>query len=169
MGTTVQDFTTKSWDEARAQLFADLRRMATEIFSQQGYAFDTTGNLKLDAAVSGQLTPPNGGHGGMINLSDQASIPMDASEGSLFYIGALGNRTLQAPSNPTPGQMVTIAHSALGGSNRTLTLTTGASRAFRFNTTIPALTATVSATTDYIMACYNSVDMRWDLLTYIKG
>lgn len=101
-------------------------------------------------------------------LTDGATVALDASLGNDFKLSAGGNRTILAPTNATAGQVIVIRHSA-SGADRTLTLTTGSSGAFRFGTDITALTATSSGKTDYISAKYNSTDSRWDVLGVKKG
>lgn len=103
-----------------------------------------------------------------IILSDSALIPIDASTGTVFRIAATGNRTLGIPTKPSHGQRITIEHFAAGGANRTLTLSTGTG-GFRFTTTFPALSATVSGKTDYIQAIFNDNDNFWDIINYVKG
>jgi hypothetical protein len=105
---------------------------------------------------------------GVATLTDGATVALDASLGNFFYLTAAGDRTISAPTNAYDGQRIIIAHKA-SGANRTLTLTTGSSGAFRFGTTITALTVTTSGTTDYIGCIYNSGDSRWDVVAYDKG
>jgi hypothetical protein len=132
----------------------------------------TTGAVSVGGAcaVTGALTVASKNVLGeaVVALTDAASVSLDASLGSVFTLSAGGNRTILAPSNPTNGQKIVIRHLA-SGADRTLSLTTGSSGAFRFGTDITALTATTSAKTDYIGAIYNSTDSRWDVVAYVKG
>jgi len=106
---------------------------------------------------------------GVITLTDGATVALSADQGNLFTLTASGNRTILAPSGtPHSGQRITIRHLA-SGADRTLSLTTGSSGAFRFSTTIPELTATVSGTYDYITSIWNSAVSRWDVIDYTKG
>jgi hypothetical protein len=102
-----------------------------------------------------------------VTLVDGATVPLNASQGNVFRLTALGNRTLLVPSNPTAGQRIVIVHFASGGA-RTLTLTGGGS-GFRFGTDITGITATSSGKTDYIGCIYNITDTRWDVIAYVKG
>lgn len=122
------------------------------------------GNLLLIGSISasGHFTSTP------VNLTDGASVALDASLGSYFRLSAAGNRTISVPTNPTDGQSITIEHLASGGA-RTLSLTTGSSGAFAFGTTITALTATTSGARDMIRAVYNSTAARWFVVGYVKG
>lgn len=102
-------------------------------------------------------------------LTDGATVNLDASAGRVFNLTAAGNRTIAVPTGATlDGQEIVIAHTASGGS-RTLSLTTGSTGAFVFGTTITALTATSSGTTDYITCIYSSSALRWRVVGYSKG
>jgi hypothetical protein len=110
---------------------------------------------------------PNGGS--VTALTDGATVNLDASAGRLFTLTAAGNRTIAAPTGAGfDGQELVIAHTASGGS-RTLALTTGSTGAFAFGTTITALSATTSGTTDYITCTYSTAAQRWRVVQYVKG
>lgn len=102
-------------------------------------------------------------------LTDGATVSLDASNGRVFNLTAVGNRTIAVPSGATlDGQEIVIAHTASGGS-RTLALTTGSTGAFAFGTTITALSATTSGLTDYITCVYSAAALRWRVVQYVKG
>jgi len=107
----------------------------------------------------------------VITLTDGATVPLNASIGRVFHLTALGNRTVLSPTGAPAGartERMIIRHFA-SGANRTLTLTTGSSGAFRFGSTITALSVTLSGKTDYIGCLWNSLDSRWDVVAYAKG
>lgn len=106
--------------------------------------------------------------GTVTTLTDGATVDLNAATGNVFLLTAAGNRTINATTNAVSGQKMIIAHKA-SGADRTLTLTTGSSGAFRYGTDITALTATTSAKTDYIGCIYNAADSRWDVVAVIKG
>jgi hypothetical protein len=106
----------------------------------------------------------------VVALTDGASVALDAgTRAPVYRLAAAGDRTISAPTNPTDGQKIVIQHVASGGANRTLSLTTGATGAFRFGADITALTATTSGKTDYIGCIYNGTDSRWDVVAVTKG
>lgn len=104
-----------------------------------------------------------------VSLVDGATVSLDAREGKIFRLSAGGNRTILTPTwNKKDGKTIIIEHYASGGA-RTLSLTTGSAGAFRFGTTITALTATDSGKTDYIGCIYNFTDDRWDVVSVSKN
>lgn len=124
------------------------------------------GSTQTDAGlgnlfVEGRITS------GVSTLTDGATPALDASLGNTFILVAAGDRTIAVPTNPLSGQRITLRHTASGGA-RTLALNTGAG-GFRFGTTITALTATASGTSDYIDFVYNLTDNFWDVVAYAKG
>ena len=98
----------------------------------------------------------------LVDLVDAASITPDASKGYFFRLIANGDRTLQPPTNPTPGQRIMIAHNA-NGAARTLTLAAG----FRFGSDFSGLTQTASGKWDYITCVYNP--SVWEVVGVTKG
>jgi hypothetical protein len=107
----------------------------------------------------------------VVTLVDGVTVPLNASEGNVFHLTALGSRTILTPSGaPAAGrtQKMIIRHFA-SGANRTLTLTVGSSGAFRFGTSITGLSSTQSGKTDMIGCIWNSLDSRWDVVAYAKG
>lgn len=104
----------------------------------------------------------------VVALVDGATPALDASLGTVFTLSAGGNRTIAVPTNPRDGQKIIIRHQAGAGSNRTLSLNTGAG-GFRFGSDVTALTVTVTPKWDYIGCVYNATDSKWDVVAYIKG
>lgn len=103
----------------------------------------------------------------VVALVDGATPALDASQGNIFALIAVGDRTIAVPTNPVSGQKIIIRHKA-SGANRTLSLNTGAG-GFRFGSIATGLTATVSAKTDYVGAIWNEADSFWDVISYDKG
>lgn len=96
----------------------------------------------------------------VVNLPDQASIPLDPTAGKLFKLTATGNRTIQAPAVGIDGCEIIIAHTASGGT-RTLALTQGSAGAFELSGSTTTLNSTASGETDYIRAIYHAGSARW--------
>lgn len=105
----------------------------------------------------------------VVALTDGVNIATDASLGNVFNVVLHGNRTLDAPSNPTPGQRITYCIKQDSTGSRTLTFASGAG-AFRFSTSIPSPTLTTTADAlDYIEFIYEVGANRWDVADVRKG
>jgi hypothetical protein len=157
-----------SWEDVRGGLSTDLAHLVSALNSRWAQTLGDTNQLSLSDNVKDVLLPANGGSAGHTLIQDAATLFIDPTAGTFFYVEAGGNRTLTLSRTPAPGQRLTIAHKAVGGANRTLTLTTGTDQ-FRFGTTIAALSATVSTQIDYIEGVYNSTARRVDVINYVKG
>jgi hypothetical protein len=122
--------------------------------------------LKTDAAlVVGQRISS-----GVVVLTDDANISLDASLGNHFRVTLGGNRTLNAPTNAVDGQRITIEVIQDSTGSRTLTLTTGSSGAFIFGTDITAITLTTTANKRDLIGCvYSSSLARWMVVSFVKG
>lgn len=163
---------TGKWETIRSVLSGDLRTLVTALNTQWSGIFDTQNRLALGTAVTGVLAPPHGGSGGWTVLQDAAILSVTPALGTVFYVEAGGNRTvaLVPITDVIGGQTLVIAHKAIGGANRTLTLTTtGGAGSFRFGTTIAGLSATTAGLTDYIICTYNPQSQTWDVVDYKKG
>lgn len=102
-------------------------------------------------------------------LTDGVTVALDANLANVFSLTASGDRTISVPSGtPHAGQKIIIKHIA-SGADRTLSLTTGSSGSFRFSSSVPSLTATLSGTTDYITCIWDSTVSRWDVIHVSKG
>lgn len=105
---------------------------------------------------------------GPVTLTDAATVATDASLSNYFRVTVTANRTLGIPTNPTDGQRVLWEVTA-SGANRTLTLTTGATGAFKFGTDFTAIPTIVSGTTTFIGAIYRTSSTRWHVLSVGSG
>lgn len=103
--------------------------------------------------------------GGVVTLTDGATVDLDASLGKVFYLSAGGDRTINAPTNPSDAKVICIRHFANGGA-RTLSLSGGG---FRFGSTLTGLSQTASGKTDYIICIYHEIDDIWDTVELVKG
>jgi hypothetical protein len=105
----------------------------------------------------------------VVDLTDDVTIATDASLGGVFRVTLAGNRTLGAPTNPTPGQKAVWRLKQDATGSRTITLTTGAG-GFRLGLEISAITLSTAANTvDYIGAIYDVTDDRWDVVGLARG
>lgn len=101
-----------------------------------------------------------------VSSSSSISSPLSWNSNSFDLYAATaqaGNLTLNADSGtPTDGQRITFRFKD-NGTPRTLTWTTGASKAFRaIGVTLP--TTTTANKTIYVGAVYNAFDDRWDVV-----
>lgn len=120
------------------------------------------GNLTLTESITAKKVIT-----AVVALTDGGTPALNAASGSVFTLSAEGNRTIGVPSNPSSGQKIVIAHTAVGA-NRTLALNTGTG-GFRFGSDVTALTETESGKTDYIGAIYSATANKWDVIGYSKG
>lgn len=134
--------------------------------------------ITLPSGVAGQVLVSGGagaypgfsGRGltGFVNLPNIATVPIDASQGTLFVlITSLSAVTIAAPTNSTPGQRL-ILYVFTNGPACTVTLTGGAG-GFHFGTTIPSLTLQPAGTSEYIGCVCNAANGNWDVVGYVKG
>lgn len=129
----------------------------------------TGGSTRLTIASTGIATFARALASGVATLTDAANIALDASLGNHFRVTLAGNRTLNAPTNPTDGQRIAIEVIQDATGSRTLTLTTGA-LGFAFGTDIPSITLTTTANLrDFIECVYNSTTQRWYVVRFVKG
>jgi predicted secreted protein len=102
----------------------------------------------------------------VVTLTDAANIDTDASLGSVFKVTLGGNRTLNAPTNPTSGQKAVWRFKQDGTGSRTITL----NAIFRVASDISAVTlSTAAGTADYMAAIYDEADNKWDVIAFTKG
>lgn len=132
-----------------------------------GTSADERLRIKTDGTIAtmGRIEEP------LVALTDGATVALNSVYGNVFHLIAAGDRTILAPTNAPAAnrtQKIVIRHEA-SGANRTLTLTTGSSGAFRFGSTVTGLTATLSGLVDYIGCIWNQADSRWDVVSYSKG
>jgi len=97
--------------------------------------------------------------GGIVALTDGATINTDASQGNTFTVTLGGNRTMANPTNPASGQKIVYRIRQDGSGNRTLSW----GSAFRFSGSAPTLT-TAANKTDYIGFVYHATDAKWDCI-----
>jgi hypothetical protein len=121
---------------------------------------DSSSWARLAAGTSGKILRTNGAsanpswYGGVVSLTDGATISVDASLGDNFRVTLGGNRTLANPTNLVNGQVLNFRIAQDGTGSRTLSY--GAKYKFPGGTT-PILTTTASAH-DFMSCQYDSTD-----------
>ena len=120
-----------------------------------------------DAGTTWQeFAPFNDGQ--VVELTDAATIAVDASLGKVFRVTLEGNRTLGVPTNGKDGQEIDFEITQSAGSN-TLALASGAG-GYVLPTAIANTTlSTGAAALDIIRCRYNSDKDRWLVYDFVKG
>lgn len=118
------------------------------------------------AATTGTAAETGGLAPSVVNLTDAASIAVDASAGNDFRVTLGGNRTLATPSNPTDGQKITFQVTQGTGGPYTLTWGDG----YAFASSLPQPTLSMAAgQTDLLGFIYNAAMGQWLFAGYING
>ena len=125
----------------------------TDATSAKAAAFATT-------VESGALAPA------VVNLTDAATIAVDASLGNDFRVTLGGNRTVGTPANPTDGQKITVQVTQGTGGPYTLSWAGGYS--FSAGLAQPAL-STTAGDIDLLCFIYNSSRSAWLLAAFVNG
>jgi len=109
---------------------------------------------------SGALAPA------VVNLTDAATIAVDASQGNDLRVTIAGNRTMGNPANPADGQKITFQ--VTQGSTGSFTLTWGS--AYQFGAALPQPTlSTTAGLTDLLCFIYNAAKGRWLFAAFVPG
>lgn len=100
-------------------------------------------------------------------LTDAATIAIDASKANFFHVVLGGNRTLGAPTNPLhDGQMILVRVEQDGTGSRTLAF----NAIYRFSTDLPSPTISTGAgQIDYLGFIYHESDDKWDYIAEVFG
>ena len=77
----------------------------------------------------------------VVNLTDAATIAVDASAGNDFRVTIGGNRTMATPSNPADGQKITFQVTQGTGGSYTLSWDSG----YEFSAALPQPTLSTTA------------------------
>jgi hypothetical protein len=101
-----------------------------------------------------------------VNLTDAATIAVDALLGSLMRVTLGGNRTLGNPTNPQDGQMIMFEIKQDGTGSRTLAL---ASK-YNFGSDLTSIVlSTLPGLTDRLLVMYVLARDEWDIIGFKKG
>ncbi len=109
---------------------------------------------------SGALAPA------VVNLTDAATIAVDASLGNDFRVTLGGNRTMGTPANPADGQKITFQ--VTQGSGGPYSLSWGSGYSFSSALAQPAL-STTAGDIDLLCFIYNSSMSAWLLAAFVNG
>jgi hypothetical protein len=102
----------------------------------------------------------------VVNLTDAATIAVDASQGNDYRLTIAGDRTLATPSNPTDGQKVIIQVTQGSGGGFTLSYGSG----YEFSAALPQPPlSTAAGDTDLLAFVYNAAKSRWLLAAFVPG
>src|SRR6185437_9634299 len=102
----------------------------------------------------------------VVNLTDAATISVDASAGNDFRLTIGGNRTMGTPSNPADGQKITVQVTQGTGGPYALSWASG----YEFSTALPQPTLSATAgDTDLLCFIYNSSKSAWLLAAFVNG
>lgn len=93
-------------------------------------------------------------------LTDGANIATNAANGNYFTVTLGGNRTIDAPTNPTDGQIITYELKQDGTGSRTITWASGAN-AFSFGAGVAPTLSTTAAKVDLISFRYSTTVGKW--------
>lgn len=102
----------------------------------------------------------------VVNLTDAATIEVDASLGNDFRVTIAGNRTMGTPANPSNGQQ--IIFQVTQGSGGSFTLTWASGYEFSASMPQPALSA-AAGQTDLLGFIYNAAKGAWLFAAYVNG
>ena len=108
----------------------------------------------------GRWRPP------VVNLTDAATIAVDASLGNDFRVTIAGNRTMGNPANPTNGQQ--IIFQVTQGSGGSFTLAWGSGYEFSGDLPQPTL-STTAGQTDLLGFIYNATKGTWLFAAFVNG
>lgn len=102
----------------------------------------------------------------VVNLTDAATIVVDASLGNDFRVTIGGNATMSTPVNPSNGQQIIVAVTQGSGGSFTLTWASG----YEFSVGLPQPTLSTGAgQTDLLGFIYNSTKGAWLFAAYVNG
>ena len=118
------------------------------------------------AAVQGTTVEPGAVAPVVVNLSDAATIAVDASAGNDFRVTIAGNRTMGKPVNPSDGEQ--IIFQVTQGTGGPFTITWDPAYTFSPGLPKPALSGTAGMT-DLLGFVYNAAMGAWLLAAFVNG
>jgi hypothetical protein len=131
-----------------------------------GVVLTTAAVSPASAATQATDTEPGAVAPTVVNLTDAATIAVDASLGNDFRVSITGNRTMGNPANPANGQQ--IIFQVTQGAAGSFTLTWGSSYEFSADLPQPSL-STSPGQTDLLGFIYNAASGTWLLAAFVNG
>jgi hypothetical protein len=102
----------------------------------------------------------------VVNLTDAATIAVDASLGNDFRVTIAGNHTMGTPANPADGQRITFQITQGSGGSFAITWDTG----YEFSDGLPKpALSTTAGQTDLLGFIYNAAKGKWLLAAFAAG
>lgn len=172
IGAATDDHTHEGGDHDHAGIYAAVIHAHNGLTPEGGspgqvLTKDTTNHYEY----SWQDATGGGGGGGSsvkpwppVTLADTDPVNVDASAGTHFRLTLTANRTINTPTNPTPGQIILFEVTA-SGADRTINLGAG----YGAGNDILALAQIEAGKTDYIQCIYDERKSKWQLISYVKG
>ena len=121
---------------------------------------------RASAATMSTTVEPGALAPAVVNLTDAATIAVDASKGNDLRVTIAGNRTMGNPANPSNGQQIIFQVTQGSGGSFTL----GWGSAYEFSTSLPQPTlSTASGQTDLLGFVYNPAKGVWLLAAFVNG
>jgi hypothetical protein len=118
------------------------------------------------AAARATTVGPGAMSPAVVNLTDAATIAVDASLGNDFRVIIAGNRTMGTPSNPADGEQ--IIFQITQGTGAPFTITWGGGYEFSTGLPQPRL-STGAGQTDLLGFVYNATSGTWLLAAFLNG
>jgi hypothetical protein len=119
------------------------------------------------AARAGTTTQQGAVAPAVVNLTDAATIAVDASLGNDFRVTVAGNRTMGSPANPADGQQIIFQITQGSGAPFTITWD---SDGYEFSSGLPQPNLSNKAgQTDLLGFVYNAAKAKWLLVAFVNG
>ena len=131
-----------------------------------GAVLTTVTASQASAATQATTTESGAVAPAVVNLTDAATITVDASQGNDFRVTIAGNRTMGTPANPEDGQQIILQ--VTQGSGGSSTLSWASSYEFSADLPQPSL-STTAGQTDLLGFIYNAAKGTWLLAAFVNG
>ena len=131
-----------------------------------GAVLATATGTPAAAVAQATTTEPGAVAPAVVNLTDAATIAVDASLGNDFRVTIAGNRTMGNPANPVNGQQIIFQVTQGTGGSYTLSWASG----YEFSSDLPQPTlSTTAGQTDLLGFIYNAAKGTWLLAAFVNG